>query len=308
MKIGVAVENFTAVGKKPDINSIANYCIKADQYGFESIWTWDHLLLGSKNVFPVIDSMTLLSYVASLTKNIKLGTLYIFALRDPLISSKIISTLDYISSGRLIVAVASGWYKREFDAVGVNYDKRGSKMIEGLNLMNKLLYKGDVSYSDSRRTYNHVTISPMPGHHIPLLMGGYVDAVLKRVARYSDGWLSYYYGPGDFKESVNKIETFAREYKRDPTGFTNTDMVPVYVDVDMKNAKQKIEDFTSTFMDLPAWSKCTVESGIWGSPQAIIEKLRKYEEANVKRMVLIPAFYEADQLDLIADKILPEFK
>ncbi|MEM4092562.1 MAG: LLM class flavin-dependent oxidoreductase [Conexivisphaerales archaeon] len=307
MKIGIAVENFTSPGKTLDVNSIIEYCVKADELGFESVWTWDHLLLGSKNVFPVLDSLTLLSYIASRTKRVKLGTLYISALRDPLVSSKILSTLDFISNERMIVAVASGWYKREFDAVGVNYEKRGSAMIEGLGLMNKLLYEGDVSYSDGRRAYSHVTISPMPKHHIPLLMGGYVDAVLKRVARYSDGWLSYYYGPTDFKESADKIGSFAMEYGRNPVSFMNTNMVPIYVDYDVKKAREKVEDFTSTYMDLPAWSKCSVESGIWGSPQAIIKKLREYEKVNVKRMVLIPAFYEANQLDVIAGKIISEF-
>ena len=308
MKIGVAAENFTKSEGKIDLKALKDYIIKADELGFESIWTWDHLLLGSKKVFPVLDSLVLLSYVSSLTKRIRLGTLFINALRDPLVAAKLVSSIDYLSPGRVVLAVAAGWYKKEFEAIGVDFERRGRVMVDNMKLMDRLLEQVDVNYSDGFRRYEHVTISPRPVSRIPILMGGYVDAALKRVATYSDGWLSYYYGPSEFLESTTKIETYARQANRDILHNDDTDMVPIFVDNDANAGKRKVIAFTQNYMDLPAWSKCSVESGLWGDIPSIIDKLRKYEKARVKRMVLIPAFYDINQLDMIAEKISPEFE
>ncbi|MCL4340087.1 MAG: LLM class flavin-dependent oxidoreductase [Thaumarchaeota archaeon] len=307
MKIGVAAENFTKSEGKIDLKALKDYIIKADELGFESVWTWDHLLLGSKKVFPVLDSLALLSYVSSITKRIRLGTLFINALRDPLVAAKLVSSIDYLSGGRVVLAVAAGWYKKEFEAIGVDFERRGRVMVDNMKLMDRLLGQVDVNYSDGVRKYEHVTISPRPINRIPILMGGYVDAALKRVATYSDGWLSYYYGPGEFLQSMTKVETYARQADRDISHNDDTDMVPIFVGNDKDEAKGKVIAFTQNYMDLPAWSKCSVESGLWGDIPSVINKLREYEKAKVKRVVLIPAFYDTNQLDIIAGKIIPEF-
>ena len=307
MKIGVAVENFTSPGNEPDVESLKTYCLKADELGYESIWTWDHLLLGSKNVFPVLDSLTLLSYCAGVTKRINLGSLYLLALRDPLVVAKVISGLNYISGNRLLLAVISGWYKKEFDAVGIDFNKRGKLLVQNLNIIKTLLYNEDINISFDGKKYEHVTIAPRPKQPIKFLMGGYTENVLKRVGKMSDGWLSYYYTPDSFRTSLRIINNEALKAGRNPENFENTNMVPIYIDSDENVAKSKVLEFTNKYMDLPKWSEATVESGIWGSVEKAIEKIEEYKLAGVKRLVLIPAFYRLEQMIIIGEKVLSQF-
>src|SRR5688500_20198554 len=102
-----------------------------EQLEFDSLWVWDHILLGVEPNFPIIESLTLLTAIAARTKKIKLGTgILVLPLRNPVVLAKQLSGMDLLSNGRLIMGMASGWYKREFDAVGVPFEKRGKIMDE----------------------------------------------------------------------------------------------------------------------------------------------------------------------------------
>ncbi|MBT4432607.1 MAG: LLM class flavin-dependent oxidoreductase, partial [Nitrospinaceae bacterium] len=139
VKIGIAMRNFTAFPELPDAQALIEYGVKMETLGFESLWVWDHILLGVEPHFPIIESLSLLTAVAARTDKIKLGTgVLVLPLRNPLVLAKQLSSIDQISQGRLIVGMASGWYKREFDAVGVPFEKRGNIMDQNIEIMNRL--------------------------------------------------------------------------------------------------------------------------------------------------------------------------
>src|SRR4029434_7020221 len=126
---GIAVQNFTAYPQMPDVKALVEYGVRMEQLGFDSLWVWDHILLGVSPNFPIIDSLTLLTAIAARTKRIKLGTgILVLPLRNPVVLAKQLSSMDLLSNGRLLMGMASGWYKREFDAVGVPFDQRGRIM------------------------------------------------------------------------------------------------------------------------------------------------------------------------------------
>src|SRR4030081_2159257 len=130
---GIAVPNFTAYPEMPDIKALVEYGVKMEQMGFDSLWVWDHILLGVEPSFPVFDSLTLLTAIAGRTKKIKLATgILVLPLRNPVVLAKQLSSMDQLSDGRLLMAMAAGWYKREFDAVGVPFEERGKIMDENL--------------------------------------------------------------------------------------------------------------------------------------------------------------------------------
>ena len=116
---GLAMRNFTTWPELPDPKGLIDYAAKAEALGFDSVWVWDHILLGVDPPFPIIDSLTLLAAIATRTTKIKLGTgVLVLPLRNPVVLAKELSSLDLIAGGRLLLGMASGWYKREFDAVG----------------------------------------------------------------------------------------------------------------------------------------------------------------------------------------------
>jgi len=136
---GIAARNFTAYPEIPDANALVEYGVRMEELGFDSLWVWDHILLGVDPHFPIIDSLTLLTAIAARTKKIKLSTgILVLPLRNPVVLAKQLSSMDQLSGGRLLLAVASGWYKREFDAVGVPFEQRGKIMDDNLEIMRRL--------------------------------------------------------------------------------------------------------------------------------------------------------------------------
>src|SRR6266852_3636959 len=148
---GMAVPNFTAYPQMPDVKALVDYGVRMEQLGFDSLWVWDHILLGVDPHFPIIESLTLLTAIAARTTRIKLGTgILVLPLRNPVVLAKQLASMDLLSGGRLLMGMASGWYKREFDAVGVPFEKRGKIMDENLEILNRLFTeeKVDGAYSN----------------------------------------------------------------------------------------------------------------------------------------------------------------
>ena len=136
---GIAARNFMAYPEMPNVQELIEYGIRAEELGFDSIWVWDHILLGVDPTFPIVDSLTVLTGIAARTSKIQMGTgILVLPLRNPVILAKQLSSMDQLSQGRLCMGMASGWYKREFDAVGVPFNKRGKIMDENLEIMRRL--------------------------------------------------------------------------------------------------------------------------------------------------------------------------
>src|SRR6201993_2653142 len=152
---GIAVPNFTAYPQMPDVKALVEYGVRMEHLGFDSLWVWDHVLLGVEPNFPIIASLTLLTAIAARTNKIKLGTgILVLPMRNPVILAKQLGSMDLLSGGRLIMGLASGWYKREFDAVGVPFEKRGKIMDENLEILNWLWIENTL---DGKDTYTKIS-------------------------------------------------------------------------------------------------------------------------------------------------------
>ncbi len=294
MKIGLALENFVPPGGKVDVQKMAKMAKMAEEFGFESVWTWDHLLLGAKKVYPILEPMTALSYVSAFTSKIKLGTVYVLPLRTPLVAAKLVSSLNYISANRLMLTVVAGWYEREFKTVGVNFGQRGTVLSDYIRLLRRLLRENDVNEKLYSMSFEHVNIEPK-AETVKIFIGAYLENPIKRAAKLSDGWMAYYYKEEDFAEGLKIIERHSMG-----RALENSDMVPVYVG---EEGRQKVYEFTKTYMDLPEWSKCSVESAIYGTEKDVVERIESYRKAGVSRLVLIPAFYEIEQIEMLGNVI-----
>src|SRR6059036_4274184 len=136
---GLAIKNFVGPAESPDIDALYAYAQRAEALGFESLWAWDHVILGVEPSFPILDAVGTLTAIAARTHRIKLGTgVLVLPLRNPTVAAKALATLDAISHGRLILGVAAGWYAREFDAVGVDFKQRGRLFERNLAILTRL--------------------------------------------------------------------------------------------------------------------------------------------------------------------------
>src|SRR5438552_2405061 len=139
MHWGLALRNFVGPAETPDVDALYAYAERAEALGFESLWAWDHVILGVEPAFPILDAVGVLTAIAARTRRIRLGTgVLVLPLRNPTLAAKALGTLDAISHGRLILGVAAGWYAREFDAVGVHFKQRGRIFEKNLGILTRL--------------------------------------------------------------------------------------------------------------------------------------------------------------------------
>src|SRR5262249_41692367 len=191
----------------PDPKALIEYGEKVEALGYDSLWVWDHILLGVNPTFPIMDSLTTLATIAARTTRIKLGTgVLVLPLRNPVTLGKQLATMDQFANGRLIIGMASGWYKREFDAVGIPFEKRGKLMDENLEILIRLWTEDKVDGKYTAHNISAAVMYPKPSQkpRMPLLIGGYVDRVLQRAGAAGEGRVPYFYQPPPLPKAGEK--------------------------------------------------------------------------------------------------------
>jgi probable F420-dependent oxidoreductase len=308
---GVATRNFTAYPEMPDIRALVDYGVHVEALGYDSIWVWDHILLGVSPNFPVADSLTVLTGIAARTTRIKLGTgVLVLPLRNPVVLAKQLASMDQLSEGRLIMGLAAGWYKREFDAVGVRFDRRGKIMDEGLEILNRLWTEAKV---DGDYTYHKLSAAvmypkPVQKPRMPILIGGYVEKVLQRAGVSGDGWLTYFYTPEDFTKSWNKVRGHAKDAGKDPDTLLNASQLPIRVGASKQAVQDDMMDWLNKEWDFPSHSDCKRESAIMGSVDECVAQLREHLAVGVQKIIFVPYKYQPDQVEIIAREIIPRLR
>lgn len=308
MRWGLAVKNFVGPRETPDVDAMLAYAERAEALGFESLWAWDHVILGVEPSFPILDAVGALTAIAARTRRIKLGTsVLVLPLRNPTMAAKALGTLDVISKGRLILGVAAGWYAREFDAVGVPFKQRGRLFERNLEILVRLWTEDRVTARIDEFTLREAVMRPLPTQRPrpPILVGGYVDAVLRRAGTLGDGWLTYFYTPDSFRRSWDKVLGFAREVGRDPATLEATNQLAIYVGRSRAETTAAMRQWLQTEWDVAAWSESTIEHAIHGSAEECVAQLREHVASGVHRLILIPYRYQPEQVELVAREILP---
>jgi probable F420-dependent oxidoreductase len=195
---------------------------RADQLGYDSLWISEHLLfptrIDSKYPYdptlgpplpstPLFDPLLSLAYIAAHTRCIQLGTgIYIAPLRHPLITAKLVATLDALCGGRLILGVGAGWLKEEFDAIGASWERRGTRMEEIIQIMRRLWTEQRVAHRGRFYQFDELGFEPKPARApVPILIGGETAAALGRAARCGDGWLGMFHTPESAAARIKEL-------------------------------------------------------------------------------------------------------
>jgi len=202
---------------------------KAEAMGFESVWIADHVILpvrqdsaypySADGRFPVppdapfLDPLMALAYAAAVTSKIRLATgIFVLPMRNAFATAKAVATLDYLSQGRVIFGVGVGWFKEEFEAMGMKFEDRALRTREYLELMIELwsktdpLYKGKTVQTEGMRFMPKTVQQPHP----PIVFGGSTEPSLKRAVRLGDGW----YGIANSLEQARTMIERLREHQR----------------------------------------------------------------------------------------------
>jgi alkanesulfonate monooxygenase len=236
-----------------------------------------------------------------------LGTgVLVLPIRDPVLLAKTTGTIQAISGGRLSLGMAAGWYEREFEATGVPFRGRGKVFERNLEILHRLWEEDMVTGSYDNLNLRSVRMLPRPMPRPQVLIGGYVDRVLRRVATKSDGWLTYFYTADSFRRSWEKIRGFAEEAGRDPSELRNVAQLPFCLASSYEEADKKVRQFLGEYFDVAEWSESTPESAIRGTPEQCAEQLAEHVAVGSEHIVLVPYNYEIEQVEAFAAEVMPK--
>ena len=306
VEFGLALENFTPQDKSPSFDSLVEYSNEAERLGFSSLWAWDHIFLGARRPFPFFEALTTLSLLASRTSTIGLGTgVLVLPIREPAVLAKAASTLHIASGGRLTLGMAAGWYEREFEATAVSFKGRGAVFERNLEILYRLWEEDDVSGDYDGRVFKHVRMLPLTKPRPRVLIGGYVDRVLERVATKSDGWLTYFYTAEDFRQAWAKIGHFAETAGRDPAELGNVAQLPLCIASSYEDATRRSLAYVAEYFDVAEWSRSTPESSVRGTPEQCAEQIEAHIRAGAQHLVFCPCDYDLEQVGRLATEVLP---
>ena len=163
--------------------------------GYDALFVNDHVIVDDsprstlwRNVY---DPLMVLSYVAARTSKVMLGTsVLIMPYRNPIVTAKMVATLDQMSGGRAIAGVGAGWNEAEYDALGVPFLERGARTTEYLRLWHACWEQGPTTFHGRFFSFDNMHVNPKPVQqpHPPIWIGGSGHASLRRAARFAQVW------------------------------------------------------------------------------------------------------------------------
>ncbi|MBV8138374.1 MAG: TIGR03619 family F420-dependent LLM class oxidoreductase [Deltaproteobacteria bacterium] len=233
MKLGLMFANS---GPFANPQLMAHLAQAAERFGFESIWTVEHVVIpqdyqspypyspsgkipGSEEV-PIPDPLLPLAYAAAITKTLRLGTgVMILPQRHPLYVAKEVATLDVLSNGRVILGIGSGWLKEEFDSLGLDFHQRGARTDEAIQSLRALWSpEAASSFHGKHFSFGPVKCFPKPVQKdgVPIVIGGHSPAAAKRAGRYGDGFFPAIGELDKLKELFAMMSAEAKKAGRDP--------------------------------------------------------------------------------------------
>ena len=204
------------MGSKPDPKRLAMVAREAETQGFHSVWVPDHVL---RVLGPILDPLTVLTFVAGVTGRIALGTnVLVLPYRHPLILANEAASLDVLSGGRFVLGVGVGWNEEEFSALGTSIRERGRRTDEALEAMKRLWAGGPATYEGRYYSFAGATLGTAPETEggPPILVGGYSDAALQRALRFGEKWGGFIDSPERIRKVRQRLNRLAERVERDP--------------------------------------------------------------------------------------------
>ena len=238
MKFGIVFAN-TGFAATPDGAAALGQI--AEEAGFDSLWTVEHVIVpaGYESQYPysptgkmpgnednpIPDPLIWLTWVAANTRTIRLATgILILPQRNPFVLSKEVATLDLRSGGRAILGVGVGWLLEEFDAIGVDFDDRGAITDEYMAALRVLWRDEEPTFSGQWTSFEKAKMYPKPaqGGGVPLHVGGHSKAAARRAGRLGDGFFPAKGSLEQLSELFEVARSTAKEAGRDPSAIEMT--------------------------------------------------------------------------------------
>ena len=278
--------------------------LAAEEAGWDSVWTWDHLnaIFGPWEQ-PIFEGWSVLSALGPLTKRIRLGLMVgANTFRNPGLTAKLATTLDHVSGGRAVLGIGGAWFEREHDAFGIDFGsgfgERLDRLDESVMLLRRLLDGERFSHDGRFYTMHDALCEPRPiQKRLPILIGGSGPRkTLRTVASRADAWNT----SGTLDEVRGHLDILAEhgaDIGRDIATIEKSISFPIILRDDPAVA-------ASAYGALLANNGVTDMGKVpvlLGSPDEVADQLRPYVELGFETVIVrMPAPYDRETIDRMA--------
>ena len=299
----------------------------ADDLGYDHLWIWDHLLsIYGEPGQPVFEAWSTLAALAASTERLHLGPLVTANMfRSPALLAKIVTTVDHISGGRVILGIGGGWFEEEHRShaidFGSGFGERLDRLDEAVGLIRALLAGEEVTSAGPYYPVQGLRHSPLPVRgSVPVLVGGRGKRkTLRTVARYADIWNSYG-TPAELVEHDEVLRAHCAAVGRDESQIERSVQAKVVVRDSRAGAEAAFAAMLAQNRSI--WGGFgrqgepdrvnrhvfpDPDSAIWlGSPAELAELIAGYRAVGFGTVIAeIPAPYDRETIERLAGEVAP---
>jgi alkanesulfonate monooxygenase SsuD/methylene tetrahydromethanopterin reductase-like flavin-dependent oxidoreductase (luciferase family) len=269
VKVGLALPTIdVGTGRPATLSALAARAEAAERAGFDSVWVMDHFWSErSQGRVGAHETMVTLAYLAARTSRLRLGPLVVCnSFRHPGQLGRESLALADASDGRFILGLGAGWYRPEYDAFGLPFDHRVSRLEETLTVLPPLLRGEHVTYEGRYVRLQDASLVRTTDPP-PIWIASRGPRMMELTARHADGWNGAWYGPdpSDFRASLGELRTAMAAAGRSPGQVEISAGVFVLPDPDAGP-----ED----------------AQAIVGGPQHVAERIQAYGEAGADLVIV----------------------
>lgn len=216
MRLGLVINNNGA----PAAEAVPRMAQEAEALGYDSLWVTDHVI-GVNSFNPVygatwMEPLTSLAWIAGATSKIRLGIgVLVVPYRDPVLTAKMLATIDQLSGGRVDLGIGTGWARSEYHALGRGhlFADRGAVTDESLDVMMRCWEGGEFSWDGKFFQFRNIQFDPTPIQkpRVPLWIGSRTDQKrpMARVAKYADVWHPTGLSPEEIAKTGDELDDMA---------------------------------------------------------------------------------------------------
>lgn len=296
-----------------EVAPLLDFARRAEEAGFDSVWTGDSLLAR-----PRLDPLVVLAAVAAVTHEITLGTAALTAtLRHPVIGANLVSSLHHAAGGRLELALGSGFpvpeTQREFAAVDVPYEQRVGRLDETVRLW-RTAWAASQSGAPNQFTGRYFSAEDLDRLPPPATPGGPrlwlaasdTPRVIDRIARLYDGWMPFVPTPQAYAAAWERIRQRAEEHGRPADAIVPGMYATITVNSDRERARAELDEYLQAYYGRPLEVMSTVQAYCYGTAEECAAWLASYVAAGARHVVLrIGSLDAAAQLKTVAEEVCP---
>jgi F420-dependent oxidoreductase-like protein len=288
-----------------------------ERHGFDGLFTSDHYfsVMGASGRGSS-DAWTALAAVAARTERLRLGTLVSpVTFRLPTVLTKVATTVDHISSGRVEIGMGAGWWREEHRTHGVPFppsNERMQMLEEQLEIVHGLLSEEVFSFRGRHYELQDCRFVPkgVQRPHPPIIVGGKGGPRMSRlVARWADEFNTHGGAPKEVGDRFARVREAVDAAARAQSTVTTSFMTWVAVGTDEASFRERVERARRLDPDAGSFDDYLADlesDGIVGTPDRAAERLSEYAAAGVQRVFLNhPLFDDVDTVELLAHEVFP---